>query len=144
MGVYENKRYEKAGDGTANYVTAKTLTTAFVEVSGGAAYIDCAGWDEMSIYYFYHADGIGDILTTRVDFSADQTSWCPEADEVVTAGAAAVLPKTRVFTTLTADEEAVPVASVPLNDRWARIMAKDDTGGTGSLRIQIILSKVSS
>lgn len=144
MSTYEQKRLEKAGDGTANYVTSKTLTTTFAEISTGTAFIDCANWDEMTIYLFFDPQTLGHILNTRVDFSADQVSWAPEADEVVTIGIAKQLPKSRTYTSLTADEEAVPVISIPLNDRWARIMVNNTAGTTGTVRAQVILSKVGS
>ncbi len=146
-GSYEQKIVSKDADGSKNYVTSFVLGSSFEDITTDASaryYIDCANWDEMTIYYTVDPASSGDIVTMRVDFSPDQTVWCAEADEVVTAGAAAVLPKTRVFTTTTAGSHTIPVASIPLNDRWARIMVKDDAGTTGTLGCMIILSKVGS
>lgn len=147
MGVYENKVLKKDADGSANYVTSFVLGSSFEDITTDASaryYIDCAGWDEMTIYLNVNAATAADEISTRVDFSPDQTTWYPEADEVVTAGVATQLTKTRNFVTLTTNDESLPVISVPLNDRWARIMIKDDAGTTGTVRCQIVLSKVSS
>lgn len=143
MSTYEQKLLKKDPDGSDNFVTAKTLSTSFVDVTGASYFIDCAGWDEMTIYAFYHADNTGEVLTTRVDLSPNQTDWCPEADETIVASLATQKPKLRGYTALTADEEAVPVISIPLNDRWARVMAKN-SANTGILRLLIVLSKVGS
>lgn len=144
MSNFDQKRLEKAGDGTKNFVTSVALTTTFADITGGSYFIDTANWDEMTIYMYYDAITAGHVVTTRVDFSATQDSadFNPEADEVVTAGLAVQLPKLRAYTTLTNSEEAVPVMSVPVADRWARIMAKASAGTTSTLRVQIILSKV--
>tara|TARA_R110002126_G_scaffold47086_10_gene131923 strand:+ start:348 stop:791 length:444 start_codon:yes stop_codon:yes gene_type:complete len=147
MGTYEQKILAKDIDGSNNYVTSFVLGSSFEDITTDETaryYIDCANWDEMTIYFTVDPASSGDIVTTRIDFSPDQTTWCAEADEVVTAGAAAVLPKTRAFTTTAAGSHTIPVASIPLNDRWARIMVKDDVGTTGTLGCKIILSKVGS
>ena len=146
-GSYEQKLYKKDADGSDNYVTTMVLGSSFEDITTDATaryYIDCANWDEMTIYYTVDPASSGDIVTTRVDFSPDQSTWCAEADEVVTAGVAAQLPKTRAFTTTAAGSHAVPVVSIPLNDRWARIMVKDDAGTTGTIGAIVILSKVGS
>jgi hypothetical protein len=144
MSTYEQKTLKKAGDGTNNFVTSYTLTSSFADIAGGNAYIDCANWDEMTIYIEYDPAVSGEILDTRVDFSADQSLWCPESDESVTSGVATQLAKTRQFTSTTDSAAAIPVISVPVNDRWARIMAKDNVGTTGAIRVQIIMSKLAS
>ena len=147
MSTYEQKILAKDADGSKNYVTSFVLGSSFEDITTDASaryYIDCANWDEMTIYFEIDAATSGDIFTSRVDFSPDQTTWYPEADEAVTAGAATQLAKTRVWTTTSGSAQSIPVISVPLNDRWARIMVKDDAGSTGTIRCQVVLSKVSS
>ena len=97
----------------------------------------------MTINLFYNADISGETISSRVDFSPNQTDWNSEADEVVTAGDAAQLPRTRTFTSTGAVEEPVPVISIPLNDRWARLMVKN-SASTGVARAIITMSKVGS
>lgn len=147
MGTYEQKLYKKDADGSDNYVTTMVLGSSFEDITTDAAaryYIDCANWDEMTLYFTVDPASSGDVVTTRIDFSPDQVSWFAEADEAVTAGAATVLPKTRVFTTTADGSHTIPIASIPLNDRWARIMVKDDAGTTGVIGVKIVLSKVGS
>jgi hypothetical protein len=144
MPVYEQKRYKKDDDGSDNYVTAFTMSTSFEDVTDDLTAnipIDCANWDEMTIYLVYTPDNSGETITSRVDFSHDQTDWHPEADEVVTSADAAQLPKTRTFTSLAGTAQYVPVISVPINDRWARIMVKN-SANSGIVKVNVILSKV--
>lgn len=143
MGVYEQVRVKKDPDGSGNFVTSFTLDQTLADVTGGSYFIDCAGWDEMTISITYDPTNSTEALTSRVDFSFDQTDWHPEADEVVASGVATALPKTRLYTSTGATAEALPVISIPLNDRWARLMCKS-SANTGTVKVNITMSKVGS
>ena len=68
MSTYEQKLLKKDADGSDNFVTSFTMSTSFEDITDDATanyYIDCANWDEMSIYLEYNPDNSGETITSR-------------------------------------------------------------------------------
>lgn len=123
------------------YATAKVLTTSFVDIKADNV-VDCSDFNELSVYLDYDPAVSGEIVDIRIDFSPDKTNWYPEADETVAAGVATIIAKTRQYTSTSGDSATLPVISVPVADRFVRIMAKDNVGTTGTLSAKTTLSKI--
>jgi len=107
--------------------------------------IDCQDFTEMTIYPVWNPGTIGDTLSTLIEFSSDAgLSFHPEPDEAISSGVATVLTKTREFVSLTAASEKVPVISVPVADRRARISFSETAAGSAGVleAVHIRLSRL--
>ena len=99
-----------------------TLTAAFA-ASGDV--IDVVDNSETTIYIEYTPGTSLDSIQYQLEFTYDGTNWFPEPDEVVAAGVATVIPKSRTFVSLDGTKQFVPVLSMPVADKQARLLVKE-------------------
>lgn len=116
-----------------------TLTANFVEV----AKMDVQDMTETVFNILYTPGTDGDSIEYAVEFSTNGTEWHPEPDEAVVAGVGTVIPKTRTFLSLTANQQFVPVLSMPVADLQVRVLAKETAAaGFGTVTINARASRL--
>lgn len=128
--------------------TALTLTTSFVASGTGGpsptgTIADVTDYTETSTYIVYDPVTTGDSLQYKLEFSNDGTNWHPEPDEVVASGVGTVIIKTRDYVSLATAAVNVPVLSMPVNDKFMRILVKETVAaGHGTVIVNTIVSKL--
>lgn len=132
----------------ALFGTAKTLTTSFVASGTGGAsptgvVADVTDYAESTTYIRYTPSTTLNVLHYKLQFSNDGTLWYAEPDETVAAGVATVIEKTRIFVATGAVVESVPVLSMPVADKFMRILVKEVLTGGGAHGTVIVNSLVS-
>jgi len=127
-----------------DYILAFTLTADKADALAVITKnIDCTDYTEMTIYPIWTPGSIGDTLSSKVELSNDDSNWHAEPDETVAAGVGTVIAKTREFVSLTTSAETVPVISIPVSDRRARIGFSETAAGTaGVLTVHVRLSRL--
>ena len=117
----------RTGDKIKTLLDEVTLTADYV-ASSEIFYVQ--DYTESTHYIDYTPGTSGDKLSYKIEFSNDGTTWHSEPDESVSSGVATVVIKEREYTSTSGSLQRVPVVSMPVSDKFLRVLVKETVPGS--------------
>jgi hypothetical protein len=116
----------KTGDKTKTLLNGTTLTASYV-ASSELFYVQ--DYTETTHYIDYTPGTNGNSLQYKIEFSNDGSTWYNEPNEAVSGSTATVTVKDRTYTSTSGSAQRVPVISMPVSDKFLRVLVKETAAG---------------